>query len=182
MTLRSAFNLCLFTAFLLATASSQADILGSGVLNRKPTGIAEKRVDKKTWQSDKQTKLTQKKFPMTEWGKHYSSLGSKRSPLSLEESKDKKLYKTATKTYATKSYEMSQWNERMAVLQKQARISTDESVKDISDKQLYGMMLQDTQKYADMGTELSLRDLNRYQFRHNRSAGAVPVEQAGAQK
>jgi hypothetical protein len=162
--------------------SVNAGIFGSGLFNRQASDISEKRVKLKTWQSEKQSKLLDKKFTMTEWGKHFSSLGSKRSNISLQESKNKKLFKTETKTYATKIYEMSQWNERMAALQKQARISTDDIVKDITEKQLYGMMLQDAEKYADMGEELSLRDLNRFQFRHNRSAGAVPVETVGTEE
>jgi hypothetical protein len=123
-----------------------------------------------------------KTFPITQWDKHYSSLGAKRSTLSLKETKGKKLFKTETKTYPTKSYEMSEWNARLATLQKKARISTDDSVQEIADKKLYEMMLQDAEKYAELGAELSLRDLNRFQFRHNRSDGEVPVEQVGADK
>ena len=74
---------------------------------------------------------------------------------------------------------MSKWDGRLAALQEKALISTDDSAKEITDKRLYDMILQDTRKYADMGVELSLRDLNRYQFRQNRSTGAVPVEKAG---
>jgi hypothetical protein len=48
------------------------------------------------------------------------------------------------------------------------------------DQKLYYMMLQDSQKYSDMAEDLSLRELNRYQFRRNRSDGDIPVEKAGS--
>lgn len=163
----------------MTTAGLNGDVLGSGLFGREATGISEKKVERKKWSTKKDPGLMQKTFPITQWDKHYSSLGSKRAPVSLKETEEKKLFKTDTKTYPTKKYEMSKWNERLATLQKQALISTDDSAKKIADKQLYDMMLQDTKKYTDMGPELSLRDLNRYQFRHNRPAGAVPVEKAG---
>jgi hypothetical protein len=157
-------------------------IFGSGLFGREATGISEKKVPKKPWTSKKDPKLMQKTFPITAWDKHYSSLGGKRAAVSMTEKTDKEIFKTKTKRYPTKTYEMSKWNEQLAILQKKALISTDDSAKKIADKQLYGMMLQDTQKYSEMGPELSLRDLNRYQFRHNRSTGEVPVETAGAAK
>ena len=39
--------------------------------------------------------------------------------------------------------------------------------------------MQDSKSYAEIGEPLSLRDINRFQFRQNRSDGAVPVSEAG---
>ena len=48
----------------------------------------------------------------------------------------------------------------------------------------FGMMhassgLQSAQQYSEMRKQLSLRELNRFQFRRNRQADGVPVEKAG---
>ena len=56
----------------------------------------------------------------------------------------------------------------------------DDRAQLVADRQLYNMMLQDTERFRDMGDELSLRDLNRYQFRRNRTDAEIPVEQAGS--
>jgi hypothetical protein len=42
------------------------------------------------------------------------------------------------------------------------------------------MMLQDTRRFRDMADELSLQDINRYQFRRNHPGDRIPVEQAGS--
>jgi hypothetical protein len=40
-------------------------------------------------------------------------------------------------------------------------------------------MLQESKSFAETGETLSLRDINRFQFRKNRSDTAVPVRAAG---
>jgi hypothetical protein len=40
-------------------------------------------------------------------------------------------------------------------------------------------MLQESKSFAETGETLSLRDINRFQFRQNRSDTAVPVRAAG---
>jgi hypothetical protein len=56
----------------------------------------------------------------------------------------------------------------------------DDKARLVVDQKLYYMMLQDSQKYSDMAEDLSLRELNRYQFRRNRSDSDIPVEKAGS--
>ena len=68
----------------------------------------------------------------------------------------------------------------MADLHRRAGIERDDRAQLVADRQLYNMMLQDTERFRDMGDELSLRDLNRYQFRRNRSDDGIPVEKAGS--
>lgn len=156
-----------------------------GFAGKRADGVSEKRVEPKAWNGSTQnSQLLQKTFPMTEWDKHFSSLGSKRSPIDLAESKEKSLFKTKTKTYPEKEYEMSRWNERMKDLQQEARLVSEPdtgTLKKATDEKLYSMVLQDTQKYADMAEELSLRDLNKFQFRRNHSDGDVPVQKAGSE-
>ncbi len=41
-------------------------------------------------------------------------------------------------------------------------------------------MMQDAPHYREMKEELSLRDLNRFQFRRNRTDDGVPVKKAGS--
>jgi hypothetical protein len=75
---------------------------------------------------------------------------------------------------------MSHWNEQLSDLHKKAGIEMDDKARLVVDQKLYYMMLQDSQKYSDMAEDLSLRELNRYQFRRNRSDSDIPVEKAGS--
>jgi hypothetical protein len=169
---------------LLAFAMTSAWLTGAPTVldsyQKQASEVSDKRVKPRMWSNDKKPGLMQKKFPFKEWDSHYSSLGSKRAPISLKETSAKKRFKTEMKEFPTKEFEISEWDGRLAKLQRQARISTDDTAKKIADQQLYNMALQDSRKYEEMGVELSLRDINRYQFRHNRPDTAVPVRKAGA--
>ena len=74
---------------------------------------------------------------------------------------------------------MSRWDDRMADLHKQASIQLDDKARIASDHQFYDMMLQDTRHYKELAEKLSLRDINRYQFRRNRTQGEAPTAKAG---
>ena len=79
-------------------------------------------------------------------------------------------------------FEMSQWNEQLSDLHKKAGIEMDDKARLVANQKLYYMMLQDSQKYSGMEDELSLRELNRFQFRRNRSDSDIPVERAGSSR
>lgn len=147
---------------------------------KKAGSLESKRVDKKMWAQPQGSRLADKRFPMKDWDKHFSSVGGKRSSIALEEGKSKELFNTKKLERKEVSYEMSQWNSRMADLHKKAGVQMDQRAQLVADQQLYSMMLQDTQRFRDMAEELSLRDLNRYQFRRNRTDEGVPVQKAGA--
>jgi len=170
--------------FALSLASTLLVGGPSGVenLGKRETGLSNKRVEPRMWQSQRNTALMQKTFPIQEWDKHFSSVGSKRAPIRMSEARGKKIFETNTKTFPKKDFNRSRWNQHFAELHQQARISTDGKARKIADRQLYNMMLHDARKYEDMGEKLSLRDINRYQFRHNRSDEAVPVQAAGAEQ
>jgi hypothetical protein len=147
---------------------------------KQATGVSSKRVKPRMWSNDKRPNLMQKKFPFKKWDAHFSSLGSKRAPIALTEKREKKRFKTKIMEFPTKAVEISEWDGRLAQLQRQAQISTDDTARKIADQRLYNKAMQDARQYKDLGAKLSLRDINRYQFRHNRSDTAVPVRQAGA--
>ena len=146
---------------------------------KQATSISQKRVAISKWDEQPGSTLTRKTFPIKEWGKHYSSLGSQRASFGTDKTVERKVYEKKTKEFPVKEVEISRWNERMADLQKKARVGTDERVKDIEEKRVYGLMMQDAKQYKDLGRKLSLRDINRYQFRSNRQADGVPVQRAG---
>ncbi len=77
---------------------------------------------------------------------------------------------------------MSQWNEARSHLQKKAGIEMEDQARLVADQKLCYMMLHDSQKYSDMADELYLRELNRCQFRRNRSDSDIPVEKAGSRR
>ena len=150
------------------------------LVGKRATSIEGQRLEKKLLAQPRTNLLMNKTFPIEQWDKHFSSLGSKRAPISLTENKDKQLFKTTKLKQKTVRFEMSQWNEQLSDLHKKAGIEMDEKARLIADQKLYYMMLQDSKKYSDMADELTLRELNRYQFRRNRSDGDIPVEKVGS--
>lgn len=173
----------LFITFILAFPAmthGEPNRLVRG-LTKKNSSYMNERIKSKTWNSEKNTQFTNKSFPMQQWDKHFSSVGSKRAPIDISEGKEKKTFKTQTKKFQTKEFQMADWNEKFTKLQDNARISTDDKARKIADRQLYNMMLQDTRDFGDLAEELSLRDLNRYQFRRNRSSESVSAAKVGGQ-
>ena len=77
--------------------------------------------------------------------------------------------------------DISKWNGRLADLERQAQISTNSTVKKIENKRMYDRMLNKSKSFAQTGETLSLREINRFQFRQNRSDTAVPVRTAGGE-
>jgi hypothetical protein len=148
---------------------------------KRATNFSEKRFSSRMWDNDKQSTLTQKRFPFKKWDKHFSPLGSKRAPIALKETRVKKRYKTRMREFPKTELEIAEWDSRVAKLQRKAQISTDDTARVIADKQLYYMALQSTRQYEELGVELSLRDINRYQFRRNHQSDGVPVRKAGAE-
>lgn len=152
----------------------------TGLVGRKADRVEEKRVEKKLWTRPEGSRFQDKTFPIKEWNKHFSSLGSKRAPITLSEKDAKKRFEVEILDRKTVDFEMSRWNERMADLHKRAGIQMDKKAQLTADRQLYNMVLQDAPHYQELAEELSLRDLNRFQFRRNRSSGSVPVQKAGS--
>ena len=151
-------------------------------VGKRATSVEGQRVEKKLWAQPDNNFLMNKTFPIEQWDKHFSSLGSKRAPISLTENKDKQLFKTRMLKQRMVRFEMSQWNEKLSDLHEKAGIEMDDKARLIADQKFYYMMLQDSKKYSDMGVEVSLRELNRYQFRRNRSDSDIPVERAGSSR
>ena len=149
---------------------------------KRATSVEGQRVEKKTWAQSQTKFMMNKTFPIQQWDKHFSSLGRKRAAISLSEDKDKQLFKTNMLDQKMVRFEMSQLNQQLSDLHKKAGIKMDDKASLVADQKLYYMMLQDSQKYSGMADELSLRELNRYQFRRNRSDGDIPVQKAGSSR
>ena len=164
--------------FGCATALGQTNPIVKN-LTQQNSSLSNQRISHTTWNADKNTSFTGKSFPMTSWSKHFSSMGSKRAPIDVTDTSSRKRFKTETKEFPIKKFDMAAWNDKLSGLYKEAQISTDDRSRKIADQKLYGMMLQDTRQFADMAEELSLRDLNKYQFRRNRSSGELPVSKVG---
>jgi hypothetical protein len=142
--------------------------------------LSKKRFEQKKWSGGQQSDLTQKAFPFKHWNKNYSSMGSKKWDYSLEKTSDKKRFKTGMVEFSTKDIKISEWQGYLANLESRAQISTDTTARIIQDKRTYEMMLQQANNYKDTGETVSLRDINRFQFRKNRSDGDVPATKAGS--
>ena len=112
-----------------------------------------------------------KRFALQNYDKHFSSLGRKRSSLELSETREKQRYRTPKlKSFEQRPLEFSDWSGQLAQLQREARIATDMEVEGQLARRQYFMSLLDTpQAYSDLAEELSMRELNRFAFRRNRS-------------
>ena len=142
--------------------------------------LSRKRFKRKEWSAGEQSDLTKKTLPFKHWNKHYSSIGSQRWDSSVEKISEKKRFETSTVTFSTKDIELSEWHGYLANLESRAQISTNTTARVIQDKRVYEMMLQQAESYKDTGDLLSLRDINRFQFRKNRPESDVPVTKAGS--
>ena len=151
-------------------------------VGKRAASVEKQRFEKKLWAQPQANSLMSKTFPIEQWDKHFSSLGSKRAPITITENKDKQLFKTKVLKQKMFPFEMSQWNEQLSDLHKKAGIEVDDKARLIADHKLYYMMLQDSKKFSSMADELSLRELNRYQFRRNRSDSDTLVEKAGSSR
>ncbi len=144
--------------------------------------LSKKRFEQKKWSGSQQSDLTEKKISFEHWNKSYSSLGSKKQDYSLEKVSDRKRFKTGMFNLSKKNkdIELSKWQGSMADLESKAQISTDTNAQIFQDKRMYQMMLQRAENFKETGETLSLRDINRFQFRKNRADGDVPSTKAGS--
>ncbi|MEM1222421.1 MAG: hypothetical protein AAGH40_06620 [Verrucomicrobiota bacterium] len=164
---------------IAVTGSLPAQTLGS--LNEKADGIQAKSWSGNKWSgSSSRSSHLNKSFPIQEWSKRYSSLGSQRAGGSYEQRYEKKTYRKQIKSYDTWQFDMAAWDEYISSVYKRSALQTDQRSKKISDRALYSMILQDTRSYRDLGEKVSLRDINRFQFRRNRAEGDIPVERVEA--
>jgi hypothetical protein len=181
MRLRS-FQLFFFCVLFISSQVLQAKLpRGLGDLGQQASDVSNKRVERKQWGAKQRSNLMEQKFPIQSWQKHFSSLGSKRAAITTKESSSKKIFKTEQQVFPQKKYDMSGLNQQMLELHQKAGISMDDRALKIANQQLYQMASQGSkQKFEELGSELSLREINRFQFRHNRSDQALPVQAAGS--
>jgi hypothetical protein len=180
MSIRTPFIFFIVLAFVTTSAWLRGELpSGMDSYTNKASDVSQKRFEQKTWSNHEKSDLMEKSFAFKEWDSHYSSLGSKRSNISLTESKEKQRFKSEIVEFPTKEMDISKWDGRLASLERQAQISTDKTAQKIEDKRMYDRMMQQSKNYTETGETLSLRDINRFQFRQNRPDSAVPVREAG---
>lgn len=171
----------LFFSVLLLLPPLEVDARSPlGLSGRRADRIENQRFDKKLWQQPESNSLMEKRFPLKEWDKHFSPVGTKRAPIAVVGQGDRAIFETNRINRKEVSFEMARWNERMADLHKKAGIEMSDEADMIASRQMYSALLRDSQQFSEMGEELSLRDINRYQFRRNRADGELPVQRAGA--
>jgi hypothetical protein len=175
--------LILFFSALMVLPSVVLDARSPlGIAGRRADRIENQRFDKQLWQQPQSNSLMEKRFPLKEWGKHFSPVGSKRAPIAVKGQGDRAIFETKRIDRKEINFEMARWNERMADLHKKAGIEMSDQAELVANQQMYSSMLGGTQQFSEMGEKLSLRDINRYQFRRNRSDGELPVQRAGAEE
>ncbi len=165
--------------FMFLGWSLWGDVSMYNKLDQDTTSISKKRLSIQLW-GGQHTMLERKTFPITEWSKHYSSFGRPKSLINTTQTLKKKSYQSNKLSFAINEKRLAQLSGRLALLKTQARMSTDDRYDAIEDHRVYAMLLQGAQQYGEMREQLSLRELNRFQFRRNRQADGVPVQKAGA--
>ena len=180
MYIRAPFLFFITMAFLMTGAWLCGEDSAVDRYSQQATDVSQKRFKQKSWSGGKQSAIMQKSFPFKQWDSHYSSLGSKRSNISTKETKDKELFKADTVEFSKKDMmNISKWDGRLAKLEDRAQVSTGKTLGQLEDKRMYESLMQSSKNYSDTGKTLSLRDINRFQFRQNRSSASVPVSEAG---
>ena len=132
--------------------------------------MADKRYKRSVW-SGGHVRRCSRRALRCKYDKHFSSLGRKRAPVELSEKREKERFRTPeVKSFEQRPMEFSRWSGQLAELQREARIRTDSEVQGQLARKQYQMLLQDTpQAYTDLAEELSMREINRFAFRRNRS-------------
>ena len=181
MRIRAPLIFFIALAFVMTVVCLRGEISAVDAYNKQEENLSQQRFEQKSWSGNQKSDLMQESFPFKQWDSHYSSLGSKKSNISLTESKDKQRFKSEIVEFDTKSMDISKWNGRLADLERQAQISTNSTVKKIENKRMYDRMLNKSKSFAQTGETLSLREINRFQFRQNRADTAVPVRAAGGE-
>lgn len=164
----------------LAVVSLHAEVGIKGLANRRANSIEEKHIEKYIWSHPQKDSIPDKRFSIKNWDKYFSSLGTKRAPIQIVESKKKSDLEINILDRDEVSLDVSLWNQRIIDLHKIAGIETSDQAQLVANYKIYYMLLQNRKQFRDMGQEVSLRDLNRYQFRRNRPRGKIPVDQAGS--
>ncbi len=149
---------------------------------KQEKGLSQKRFKRKEWSKGQQAELTEKTFSFEHWNKYYSSLGSKKWNYKSEKVSERKRFDTSLSKLFKKNrdIELSEWQGYLASLESQAQISTDATARITQNRRIYESMLQQAKHFKDTGEEVSLRDINRFQFRKNRPKDDVPTTQAGS--
>jgi hypothetical protein len=181
MFIRAPFIFLITLAFAVTGTCLCAERSAVDAYSKQATRLSQQRLKKKSWTGGQQSDLMQQSFPFKQWKSHYSSLGSRRSNISVVESQKKRHFDAEKVKFSTKTMDTSRWNRRIADLERQALIHTDQGMQKIQDRRIYNMITHNSKNFANSGETLSLRDINRFQFRQNRSDAAVPVTQAGSE-
>jgi hypothetical protein len=163
-----------------------------GVSAKLPRGIedlgqrsqaGERLVPKQSWQGGSRISPQEKSFELKTWDKHFSPWGSKRSEVGGQKNKlsQKKFPKRSFESGQKKfKKSMASIDQNLEDLYREAGIDLSDQARLVENRQLYQRVLQDTkQPFEALKEELSLRDINRFQFRRNRTDDGVPVQAAG---
>ena len=98
---------CFLLTIVVSVTSLTANSRALNLASRRASTIEDKRVEKKVWSQPQANSIMDKSFPIEEWDKHFSSVGSKRAPISLSEQKDKQMFETKTWDRKKVSFDMS---------------------------------------------------------------------------
>ncbi len=174
--------LVVFASFTVFAPSADAQNRRSGVsfAGQRADRIEQKQVPIQRAEMGGTSLLQDQRFGIEEWRKQFSPLGQRRAGIdpNQENRLAQRRFETEVVTMPEQVYGMARHNQRMADLRERAHVDTDDRAWRFERAPRTLMDLQNVKHFTDQVKEADLRDINRFQFRHNRPEG-IPTEAAG---
>ena len=84
--------------YLASLEADQPQLSATENLDNQVESISDARYKERFWNNGQQkSRLMQKSFPLTQYDKHFSSLGRSKAPISLTEKSEKSMFKADVK-------------------------------------------------------------------------------------
>ena len=160
---------------------SERDVVRDIVRNYgKRVNLKDQRFRTNKWQGGTLLSPQSKSFEILTWDEHFSPLGSKLSTVGGQKNKltekkfPKRSYVSGKKQFKKPTAYMGK---KLEDLYQEAGIQMSDQARLYENHRLYQKSLQySKQQFQDIKDEVSLRDINRFQFRRNRTDDGVPVQ------
>lgn len=125
--------------------------------------------------------LQDKRFPVKEWHGKFSPLGTKRAPISVEETNPKKMIKPETLKFDKVDLKMSSVNGRRAYVRNFDEIRENKMAPVTRDARVFELRKASRPLQEKGSKEPTMRDLNRFTFTRNTYKDEpVSVQKAGS--
>jgi hypothetical protein len=168
------------TVFVAHSADAQNRRSGVSFSGQRADRIEQKQVPIRRADMGGTSRLQDQRFGIEDWRKQFSPLGQRRAGMDASQQSrlSQRRFDTEVVTMPEQVYGMARHNQRMAELRERAHVDTDDRAWRFERAPRSMIDLQNVKHFTDEVKEADLNDINRFQFRRNRSEG-IPAEAAG---